>query len=401
MRLRILHQFFYPDKVSTSQILADLAFHLAQEGHEVDVIASRGDCDGGGRLPPKETVNGVRIRRIWSPSLGKKSMLARIADLTSYSVGCTLRALVSRRVDRVIILTNPPMFALVGLLLRAVRREPYIHIVMDLYPDVAVRAGVIKPQSLAARVGRRLTRITLKGARKVVVLGTCMAKAIQDYGADPRNIEIIRNWGDDKVSPLPAEQNPVRASLGLTNEFVVMYSGNMGVGHRFDDILDVAMALRDRRDIRFLFVGGGVRRREVESFRDRHKLDNLIVQNPFPREQLGYSLPAGDAHFVSLRQGFEGLIVPCKAYGIMAAGRPIIYQGSAQGEIARMLRNEGGGKVIAEGDTEGLKQAIVDWADNRQEARDVGRRAREVLETGYTKAISLRRYAQVLQEEGQ
>jgi glycosyltransferase involved in cell wall biosynthesis len=401
MRLRILHQFFYPDQVSTAQILADLAFYLVQQGHQVDVIASRGGIEGGVKLPKRETVQGVLIRRVWSPSLGKKNMLARIADLTSYSVGCTIKALFSRRVDRVIILTNPPMFAVVGLLLQAVRREPYVHIVMDLYPDVAVQAGVIKSRSLAARMGHWLTRITLKGARKVVVLGTCMAKVITDYGTDPRNIEIIRNWGDDKVTPLPSEHNPVRKSLGLTNEFVVMYSGNMGVGHRFDDILDVALALRDRRDIRFLFVGGGVRRREVESFRERHKLDTLIIENPFPREQLAYSLPAGDVHFVSLRQGFEGLIVPCKAYGIMAAGRPIIYQGNGAGEIARMLQSEGGGKVIAEGDKEGLRQAILDWAANRQRAREVGRRAREVLETSYTKAISLRRYAQVLQEDSQ
>lgn len=397
MRIRILHTFFYPDKSAVSQILTDLAFHLAQEGHQVEVIASRGDYEGGASLPKREVANGVLIRRVWSPNRGKRSMLGRLADLGSYAVGSTLKALFSPRADRIVVLTNPPMYALMARLLRLVRREPYVYVVMDLYPDISVRAGMLKPGSLVTRLAARITRKTLKHACRVVVLGTCMAKAVEAYGVSPDKIEIIRNWGDeDSVRPLLPGANPLRAELGLANEFVVMYSGNMGIGHRFDDILQAALELRDRKDIRFLFVGGGMRRPAIEKFRDEHKLDNLIVRGYFPRDQLANSLPLGDAHFVSLREGFEGLIVPSKTYGAMAAGRPIIYQGNPAGEIARMLTEEGGGKVIAEGDKEALRQLIVRWADDRQAAGEVGRRAREVFERNYTKAIGLRRYTDVL-----
>jgi glycosyltransferase involved in cell wall biosynthesis len=396
MRVRILHQFFYPDKAAVSQVLADVAFHLSGQGHQVDVIASRGGIEGGAKLPKKETVRGVLIRRTWSPSLGKKTLLSRLADITSYAVGSTVKALLSRRVDRVVVLTNPPMYGIVGALLLALRRERYVYVVMDLFPDVAVQAGMVKGCSLVTRVARWVTKVTLKRADKVVVLGTCMARAVGDYGVDPAKIEIIRNWGDEGVIPLAAGENPVRKQFGLTDEFVVMYSGNMGVGHRFEDILQVVLKLRDRPDIRFLFVGGGVRRKEVESFRDEHKLANLIVGDYFPREQLPHSLTAGDAHFVSLREGFEGLIVPSKTYGIMAAGRPVIYQGNAGGEIARMLRDEGGGKVVAQGDTQALKAIILRWASDRGEAREVGLQARQVFERGYTKAMGLERYTQVL-----
>jgi glycosyltransferase involved in cell wall biosynthesis len=400
LRIRILHTFFYPDKSAVSQILSDLAFHLAQQGHQVEVIASRGDYEGGATLPKRETVNGVLIRRVWSPNRGKKSILGRLADLGSYAVGSTLKAFFSARADRVIVLTNPPMYALVARLLRLIRREAYVYVVMDLYPDISVQAGMLKPGGLLTRLASHLTKTTLWHAARVVALGTCMAKAIERLGISPDKIAIIRNWGDEEnVCPLPGGENPLRAQLGLADEFVVMYSGNMGMGHRFDDILQTALALRHRTDIRFLFVGGGIRRAAIEQFRDQHQLDNLIVRDYFPRDQLAHSLPLGDAHFISLREGFQGLIVPSKTYGAMAAGRPIIYQGNPAGEIARMLTEEGGGQVVAEGDTDGLRQLIVQWADDRPAAAEVGRQARQVFERNYTKAIGLRKYTELLQRE--
>ncbi|MCY2927230.1 MAG: glycosyltransferase family 4 protein [Planctomycetota bacterium] len=399
LRIRILHTFFHPDKSAVSQILTDLAFHLAQQGHHVEVIASRGNYEGGQKLPRRETIQGVLIRRIWSPSWGKKSILSRLADLGSYAVGSTAKAFFSRRVDRVIVLTNPPMYALVARWLGLLRREPYTYIVMDLYPDISVQAGMLSPGSLLTRLARGLTRSALRHAHEVVVLGDCMAQAIRNYGVGPERIRVIQNWSDDEnVLPLPPGENPLRAQLGFTDEFVVMYSGNMGVAHHFQDILQVARDLRGRKDIRFLFVGGGVRRRDVEAFRDEHQLDNVIVRGYFPRDQLTYSLPVGDAHFVSLREGFQGLVVPSKTYGAMAAGRPILYQGSQAGEIARMLREEGGGLVIPEGDPTALKEAILRWADDRQGAALVGRQARDVFSRHYTKAIGLRKYADLLRE---
>ncbi len=398
MKIRILHSFFYPDESAVSQILADLAFHLVSHGHQVEVIASRGTYQGGQKLRRVETVNGVLIRRVWSPSLGKGSILARLADLISYELGSLLKAIFSRRVDKVVVLTNPPMYAFVGTILKFFRSEPYIYVLMDLYPDIAVRAGLLKENSLVHRIARGLTRITFRHAERIVSLGKCMTDRVGQYDIPPEQIATIRNWADEKaVVPLGPEQNPLRKEMGYTDEFVVMYSGNMGVSHRFEDILQVALELRDRNDIRFLFVGGGVRRKEVEAFRDEHKLESITVRDYFPREQLGASLPLGDVHFVSLREGFEGLIVPSKTYGIMAAGRAIIYQGSSKGEIARMLRDEGGGVVVDQDDAAKLKQVITAWADDRASAVATGQKAREVFEQNYTKDIGLGNYQRILE----
>ena len=381
-----------------SQLLTDLAFHLAREGHEVEVIASQAVYEGGRKLPRRETANGVLIRRVWAPSLGKRSTLGRAADSLCYIFGSFFAAMFARRADRLVVLTNPPMYPLVGLLLTLFRREPYIYVLMDLYPDVFVRVGMMKPKSLIVRILARLTRATFRRARKIVSLGTCMSSAVRNYGVPAEKIEIVRNWAnEDAIRPLPPGDNPLRRELHLGEKFVVMYSGNMGIAHRFEDILQAALDLRGRDDIHFLFVGAGVRRREVEAFRDARKLDSITVMDYFPREKLTYSLPLGDVHFVSLREGFEGLVVPSKSYGIMAAGRPIIYQGNANGEVARMLRDEGGGVFLAEGDADALTSLIARWADRRDEAREVGQKARQVFEQHYTERIGLRKYQKILE----
>ncbi len=398
LRIRILHIFFYPDRCAVSQIISDLAFHLARQGHEVEAIASQAVYEGGKRLPRAETVNGVVIRRIWAPSLGKSSALGRVADFACYVFGSLAVAMFAPRADRLVILTNPPMYPLVGLLLKLFRREPYVYVLMDLFPDALVRAGLLKPKGLLTRLLARLTKATFRQAKKVITLGTCMASLVEDYGVPRGQIEIVRNWADgEAIRPIPPHDNPLRSELGLDEKFVVMYSGNMGVAQRFEDILQAAMNLRHRKDIHFLFVGGGTRRREVEAFRDEHSLDSITVADYFPRDQLAYSLPLADAHFVCVRNGFEGVQVPSKSYGIMAAGRPMIYQGDSNGEVARMLRQEGGGVVVAEGDADRLTEVIAHWADDLAEARRVGMRGREIFEQRYTQQIGLRRYQEILE----
>ena len=179
-------------------------------------------------------------------------------------------------------------------------------------------------------------------------------------------------------------------------KFVVEYSGNLGVSHSFEDLLAVAEELADRDDIRFLFIGGGVRFREVEKEVLRRGLRNVLMRPYQDSSDLAQSLSVGDLHYVSLRNGFEGLVVPSKAYGIMAAGRPMVYQGNRHGEIARMIVREEIGMVVGEGDRKKLREAILTLYENRPLAERMGMRARQALEDRYSAAIGLTHYRKVL-----
>jgi glycosyltransferase involved in cell wall biosynthesis len=159
-----------------------------------------------------------------------------------------------------------------------------------------------------------------------VVLGERMAARIRARGVDASKVRVISNWVDgEAITPLPAEINPTRVEWNLIGKFVVMYSGNMGRGHEFETILGAAAKLQADARFVFLFVGGGNQRGPLGIEVERLGITNIRFKPYQRREHLGLSLTVGDVHLISLRQELEGLIVPSKFYGILAAGRPVLF----------------------------------------------------------------------------
>jgi glycosyltransferase involved in cell wall biosynthesis len=220
-----------------------------------------------------------------------------------------------------------------------------------------------------------------------------MRDRLIDEGVAADRITVVHNWANElAISPVPHHRNPLRERYGLKDELVVLYSGNMGVAHYFESILEVARRLRDRRDIRFLFLGAGSRRKEVERVQREQRLDNVTVDGLQPAEMLSYSQSLGDVHFVCLRTQFTGLMVPSKAYSALAAGRPILYEGAAEGEIARMVSEESIGTVVPLGDIEAMTAFVMSMADDRDRCTKLGERARALAEGRFGRQASLDLY---------
>jgi glycosyltransferase involved in cell wall biosynthesis len=398
--IRFTHQYFSPDISSVSQVISQIAFSLAAAGEKVSVICSRNRYDGkrSSQLPSSEQINGVDVTRCWGPSFGRESsFLGRILDMGSFCILSALRGLFGPPADTLVFLTNPPFYSLMGTLIRKFRGGRFVYILMDVYPDIMVRAGVLKEGGLAARILGGIARVPLRAADVVVVLGEDMKDVVIREGARPEKVVTIRNWADpEKVFPVGHDVNRFRREWGLEGKFVVEYSGNLGVSHSFEDLLAVAEELADRDDIRFLFIGGGVRFREVEREVLRRGLRNVVMRPYQDSSDLAQSLSVGDLHYVSLRNGFEGLVVPSKAYGIMAAGRPMIYQGNEGGEIARMIAREQCGLIVSEGDRAKLREGILRLYRDREMAARMGMLARRALEDRYSATIGLAHYRKVL-----
>jgi glycosyltransferase involved in cell wall biosynthesis len=296
-----------------------------------------------------------------------------------------------------VFLTNPPLFSVFGTLVKKIRGGRFVYILMDIYPEILIRAGTLREGSVVARILRWIARASLSGADTVVVLGEDMKKVAIRSGASPEKIIIIRNWADPGIlHPVTHRENRFRREWGLDGKFVVEYSGNLGVSHSFDDLLSVAEELSGHDEIRFLFVGGGVRFKEVGKTVASKGLGNVVIRPYQDAADLSHSLSAGDVHYVSLRNGFEGLVVPSKAYGIMAAGRPMIYQGNEEGEIAQMIVRERIGFVVPEGDRAGLRDGILRLYRDREMAARMGMFARRALEEKYSASIGLAEYRKVL-----
>lgn len=314
----------------------------------------------------------IRYQRMPAVFSEASSRLAKITAAGLYVMFASLVSLVGRSVDVNFFMTQPPLYSIWGMALKMIRSQKYVCLLMDVYPDVVIESGFLRRNGLIAKATQAMIRASWRHADAVIVIGRCMAQRVIDARVDPSRVHQIHNWSDENhVHPVPANENPLRTEIGLQDKFVVLYSGNMGVSHTFDEILEVAKELKDDSRIVFLFVGRGSRKKEIERAVQKDQLTNVRLMPFQPPERLAQSLSLADLHLVTLRRGFEGLVVPSKTYGAMASGRPILYIGDLSGEIARMIVEQQVGIAIPVCDPASVRVQILAYLD------DPDRRARE------------------------
>ena len=400
MRLLILNQFFYPDHSATSQLMTDLAESLVGRGLTVTALAGRGRYNGGGGLPAREDYGGVRVERAWATGFGKGSAAGRLADYLTFYLGAAWKLLALPRHDVVMALTTPPLIGLLALAACRLKGMRLAALVQDLYPDVGVALGTFREGSLATRLLDRLNRAVLSRADRVIVLGDCMRERVAarvGRGREDR-VDVIHNWADgEKVRPLAdGEPNAFAEEHGLRGRFVVQFSGNLGRVNDFDTPLAAARLLKGRGEIVFLFVGDGARAGEIKEYARRHGLKNVRLLPYQPRETLLYSLAAGDAHLVTLAAGLAGLSVPSKTYGVLAAGRPVLFVGDPRSDIARVVAEHRCGEVVPAGDAKRLAAVISSWAGDPAATLRMGREARALFLRRFDRPHAVEAYAESL-----
>jgi glycosyltransferase involved in cell wall biosynthesis len=402
MKIIFINRFFYPDHSATSQLLTELAFHLARQGHSVEVVCSRQLYEGAGaRLLARDSAQGVEMHRAWSTTFGRAHLAGRLIDYVTFYLGAwlALRRLCDPQTI-VVAKTDPPLISVLAAHVVRSRGGKLVNWLQDVFPEVGKHLGI---KMLGGRIGNLIKRLrdhSLKAAACNVVLGERMAQLVQTCGIPADRICIIANWSDaEAIEAMPKAANPLIKEWGLTGKFVVMYSGNMGRAHEFETILDAATLLADRQDIQFLFVGGGAKRTAVQQAATARGLSSVLFKPYQPKEHLGNSLSTGDVHLISLLPELEGLIVPSKFYGVLAAGRPSLFIGDRDGELARLIRHHQIGRCFEIGQAQALATAIQEYADQIPDADslgDEGRRARHLLLSEYQQSLALTRWEALL-----
>ena len=446
MRFLLLNQTFHPDVASTAQHLKDLALGLFERGHEVAVITSRRAYDNPAiEFPAHEIWHGIEIHRVGSTRFGKGAKWRRAADFASFIATSCLRLLRMRRPDVVIALTSPPLISFIGAWYARLRGARFCYWVMDLNPDEAIAAGWLRRESAAGRVLEWMSRFSFRHASRVIALdrfmhdriaaklarpvsrlatrdsdgepppssaalGVCSCKAGEDAGAPVHEADtqrqIVRRqsdrsvpssrlvtlppWShDDHVRFDAVGRERFRAAHGLSDKFVVMYSGNHSPCHPLDTILAAAKQMVDSArppspprpgrgnegevsmnsgkdafhcvpdrpaengdavervpawrasPIVFCFIGGGSEFKRVQAFAAEHRLHNILCLPYQPLDQLSASLSAADAHLVVMGDPFVGIVHPCKIYNILAVGAPVLYVGPQPSHLTEILAGLG------------------------------------------------------------
>lgn len=359
LKILLLNQCFYPDVVSTAQHLTDLATALTARGHEVTVVAGdRGYDDPTKHFKRRERWNDIEIIRIPSLSLGKNSRRRRALNFGSFLLACSLRLLTLRRFDVVVALTSPPLISFLAALFVKLKGGSFCFWVMDLNPDEAIAAGWLNEKSLTTRLLQRMLNYSFNVATCTVVLDRFMKERVVAKGIDPDRIAIVPPWShDDHVQYSTAGREEFRQKHGLSDKFVVMYSGNHSPCHPLDTLINAARALNDRSEIIFCFIGGGSEQVKVS----QQGLANVKCLPYQPLDELSGSLSAADLHVVVMGDEFVGIVHPCKVYNIMSIGAPTLYIGpipSHVTDIASELR--AGFFITSHGDVERVTAAILE-----------------------------------------
>lgn len=400
MRLLLLNQFYPPDIAPTGQVLHDLARVLIARGHEVHVVCSRRSYDGGEAYPGRETLDGVELHRVPALGFGRRGFAGRLADYGSFLPLLALKALFGLpRPDLVLALTTPPYLGLVASALARLRGAAHAHWVMDVYPDVLGAYGLARSDGLAARLLRALTARQLGGARSVLALGPFMARCLQAYVGRGR-AEWVPLWGEDPLDPWPSGMpNRLRVERGWAEEdLVLLYSGNMGLGHRFAEFLSAAAQLGPSGP-RWAFAGGGRRRGEVEAFARAHPEARVELHPYVPRARLRESLASADVHLASLSRAWQGLIVPSKVQAAFSVGRPVIFVGPRENEIARWIEESEGGWIVGEEEIDGLLAAVKEARVPAERERR-GAAALAYARAHFDRARNCERLARLLEGSG-
>lgn len=396
--LLVISQVYPPDPTAVGQYFAEAAEEAVRRGWRAVVYtASRGYDDPRIRFASREIRNGVEVRRLPLSSFGKSSLAIRLVAQALFLLQATVRGLFVGRLRAVLASTSPPFTGPAAAFISRIRGARLLWWVMDLNPDQFVAAGRARPDALAVRIFDWLNRITLAHADVVVALDDFMRQRLLAKRPVPEKMHVIPPWPLDGVTADQAEGGGrFRRRHALDDHFVVMYAGNHSPQNPLDTLLAAAGNLRDRHDIRFVFVGGGGGKKAVEDLAE--SLPATVISLPYqPRDQLHETLAAADLHVVSIGDPMIGILHPCKIYTAMQVGKPILVLGSKESPAGRIVTANGLGWSVEHGDVAGAEKAILHARELGKPAlREMGSRAAALAAERYSREVSLDRLCGLL-----
>ncbi len=399
IKIIFVNRFCHPDISATSQILSDLASSLA-ETSDVYLVASRIRYDDHNEiLPQLEHWGNVTIHRVWTSRFGREHLVGRLLDYLTFYFTAPLKAFQLSTKDTVLVaMTDPPMISIPLAVVARLRGAKLVNWLQDLFPEVAIALGIRLGGVLVAKTLVSLRNLSLRAASINVVLGARMCSIAAAHA--PRvPVRIVANWSPTaEIVPRPRATNPFNADWQLNGKFVVGYSGNLGRAHELGVLLDAAAILKLRSDIVFLIIGEGNQKEQLQRDAIARGLTNIIFKPYQSKAFLKFSLTLPDVHLVSLKPELEGLIVPSKFYSSIAAGRPVIFIGAYDGEIAREIERGQCGITVPPGSAALLAHAIARLHDDRIIRGNMAGNARKLFERNYNQPIAIAKWNDLLTE---
>jgi glycosyltransferase involved in cell wall biosynthesis len=400
MRVLLLNMYFPPDTSATAKMIATVATSLSA-AHEVTVVCGRPSYDPTERRPwrlwQSERINEkLTVIRVGSTDYPRMQMNRRVLNYLTYVMLAVPRAL-PIPCDVVLTMTDPPFAGIVGAFVALLKGRPYVYNIRDLYPDMATGGSIVAPGFLS-RVWERLHRWALRRAARVIVLGEDMRARIIAKGVDQKRVVIVRD-GTDIVpagSPQPPLDPEVIRAIRGEFRFIALHAGNLGFYGAWQTLLAAARVLSNN-GVGFVFVGDGAQRAQLEAAAGGSS--NVRFLPFFPANKISSVLAAADIHIVTVKRGLEGVVVPSKMYGILAAGRPIVAVAPAESDAATLALRQGFGVAADPDKPEELVAALRALMNDPPRIAALGAAA-QAASFDYDRVNELRKFVEIIEEAG-
>lgn len=399
-RLTIVSQFFPPDFAATGQCIDDLSHRLAERGLQILILSGQPGyayhCDRAERIEflPNRCIRRTSISRFWPDRIR-----GRVVNSLLFCLRTIVRLLrQARRGDLLLFTTEPAYLPVVGWIIHLLTRAPYVVLIYDLYPDIAVSLDVISADHPMARIWFWFHQRTFGAAQELIVLSDTMKQHLRNHYSEVETpITIISNWADpNRIKPILPEANWFVQRHGLASTFTVLYAGNQGRCHDLDTLIDAAEQLRDYTRIRFLLVGSGYQNRFLKAKVQKAGLTNVTFLPYQDEDALPAMLAAADLAVVSLLAKAEGQVAPSKLYGHLAAGSPLAVICSEHSYLRAEIIRAKCGRCFASGEHGDLAQWIQQLAADPALCRQLGAAARSHLLAHASPEHAVQAYAEVL-----
>lgn len=407
MKILLLNQHFYPEIAATSQIASDLAEDLVRAHFSVSVVTGTPSyleqTELSSPITRQEIHQGVCIHRVFTTSFNRHKKWGRIANYLCFYWAAFWKLLCIQRPDVLICMSTPPYLVLLGLFLKWMKGVRLVFWLQDLYPDLAIAFGVFSPRGFLTKVLDKLAHYLYIKSDVIVVIGHSMQNRLLAHGIPQDKMILIENWADPKDFALPDDQtkkpNPIRQQLGLSDEFVILYSGNMGIVHDFRSIQQAMFQLKQDEKIVFVFIGDGQKKAELISWCQEQKITRAYFLPYQPRENLKYSMQAGDVCWITMDARAVGLIVPSKLYGAFASGKPVIGIAPAASEVNQTITRYECGLCVECDDTQGLLNAIEKLRSDAKFYHHCATQSLLTFQHQFARQIATQKFVDLFQEK--
>lgn len=412
-RLLIYAHYYIPDTASTGQILHELAEGMLDK-FDITVIcvvpSYLGTVEEKYKTQKyyKENINGVKVLRIRVPEFSKTNKKSRVKNIVSYFWGAMRATFRVGKMDYVLSISQPPILGgLLGVWGKWIKHAKYIYNIQDFNPEQVMAVGYTKNKLITSAM-MCFDKFSCRQSDLIITVGRDLVETVENRfkGKKVPKTVMINNWIDEsEIYPLPEDHPKVLAfkkQYGLDGKFVIMYSGNIGLYYDLENLIQVIKRFgpdtktQDGKEVVFAFVGAGSVLDTLKNYTKKHDMHNVVFIPYQNKTDLIYSLNAGDVHLCVNAKGIKGVSCPSKAYGIMAAGKPILGVLESNSEVRCLIEDTHGGLCCEPGEYNKVEKNIHWFVENAgdSELKAMGIRNREKLEKSLTRNVSVRKYAE-------